>query len=391
MLRLATVKRRGRLRELGGAAYVMARFWLGIHPLVQGQLGEWEDVARTIPDPSRRALALATLREEGLSAMGAGLVAATVRPHSAQLVRLLVALQLAWDYVDTLAEQPAADPVANGVRLHRALLEAIGAAPEPPRDRGDRLDPGGDDDAYLRALVRCCRTAASSLPAFTHVRPAAERELRAAEIQYAHHAAPARREQLLRAWAAGRGEAEAAWFEQAAAASSSLGVLALLALAADPATDEAAVARVRAAYVPWVDALTALLDSVVDRPADLRAGLPNWLDHYASAALATERLAEVTAHAVGGVRALPRHGRHVAVVTGMVAMHLSQPTARAPDTLPTTRAVLRAADTPVTTVLLALLRAWRRVRARRDAYSDGAVCATPTPTGQLTPVPPSPQ
>lgn len=340
---------------------MMARFWLTIHPLVRGQLREWEGVAAAIPDPGLRRLALATLREESLSAMGAALVATTVDPHSPALVRLLVSLQLAWDYIDTLAEQPGGDPIANGVQLHRALIDAVAA--EPARADYHRFHPGGDDDGYLRALVDSCRIAGAQLPAFDRVRAAAADELRVAEVQYANHAPSPRRETLLRAWAEDRPDGgDAQWFELAAAASSSLGVLALLALAADPATDEPAVTRLHAAYVPWVDALTALLDSVVDRPADARAGLPSWVDHYASDAAAAERLAQVTARAVGDVRALPRGGRHVAIVTGMIAMHLSQATARLPETQPIARAVLRAADTPVMTLLLVLLRGWRGVR-----------------------------
>jgi tetraprenyl-beta-curcumene synthase len=388
---LATAIWRGRLRELASAAYVMARFWLSVHPLVRRQLHEWEEVARTIPDPRLRALALATLRDESLSAMGAALVATTSPVYRPALVRLLVALQLAWDYIDTLAEQPAADPFANGVQLHRALVDAIDAG--PPRDDYYRFDRGGDDGGYLRALVARCRSEAAELPALERVRPIAARELEVAEIQYANHLPPPRREALLRAWADRRGDDhDARWFELAAAASSSLGVLALLALAADPAVDDADVERVHAAYVPWVDALTALLDGLVDRPTDVSAGLSNWIDHYPSDAAAAERLADVTTRAVAGARSLPNGGRHVAIVTGMIAMHLSQPTAQLPDVQPATRAVLRAADTPVMALLLLLLRGWRGVRARVGAYSDAdRAVPTPTPTGQLTPVPPSPQ
>lgn len=385
------MQRRGRFRELAGAIYVMARFWLTVYPLARKELRAWADAADTIPDPTLRALARSTLRDERLSAMGAALVATTVRPHSPQLVRLLVALQLAWDYIDTLAEQPAEDPVANGVQLHRALLDAVDDAPK----RGDyyRLHASGEDDGYLAALVTCCRQAGARLPALERVRQAAMDELRAAEVQYAHHAEPRRREAVLRRWATEQANREdAKWFELVAAASSSLGVLALLALAADPGTSDAAVAQVRAAYAPWVDALTALLDSLVDRDADARAGLANWIDHYPADETAARRLTEVAARAVGGVRALPAGGRHVAIVTGMMALHLSHPAARTAGVAPVARALVRAADTPVIALLLLLLRLWRASGARRTAYADGGACVpTPTPTGQLTPVPPSPQ
>lgn len=368
----------------------MARFWRSVYPLARRQLREWEQLAQTIPDPRLRAHALATLREEGLSAMGAALVATTVDKPSPEAVRLLVALQLAWDYIDTLAEQPAVDPVANGLQLHRALLDAVGS--DAPRADYYRLHSCDADGGYLRALVDCCRAAGASLPAFDRVRSAVADELRTAQIQYANHAPSPRRESLLRQWAAEHPAADdARWFERAAAASSSLGVLALLALAADPATSEAAVTSLRAAYAPWVDALTALLDSVVDRPADLRAGLPSWVDHYASDAYAAGRLADVTARAVDGVRALPNGDRHVAIVTGMIAMHLSQPAARLPDVKPMGRAVRRAARTPVMPLLLLLLRGWRHVRARGQEEDEAVPEAAPRPTGQLTPVPPSPQ
>ncbi|HXE46505.1 MAG TPA: DUF2600 family protein [Conexibacter sp.] len=380
-------RRTGRVRELLSLAYVMARFWPSIFPLVRSVLHELERDACAIPDPVLRAHALETLRGEGLSAMGAALVATTVDRTDPTLVRLLVSLQVAWDYVDTLAEQPAADPLASGMQLHRALVDAI--SPTPPRADYYLLHSAHDDGGYLLALVERCRAACASLPAFPHVAPAAGEGLARAAIQYAHHAPPARREAALQEWAAEQqGSAEASWFELAAAASSSLGVLAILALAADPATDEYLVERVHAAYAPWVDALTALLDSLVDRPDDARAGLANWIDHYPSDAAAGVRLEAIACRAFGEVRALPRGGRHAVIVAGMVAMHCSQSTAWLPGVRPTTRAVMRASGSAALPLLLALLRAWRWARARGDGdEGDQAV----RPTGQLTPVPPRPQ
>ena len=386
-------RRTGRVRELLSLACVMARFWLTVFPLVRATLRELERDARAIPDPALRAHALETLRGEGLSAMGAALVATTVSRPDPALVRLLVSLQVAWDYIDTLAEQPAVDPLANGVQLHRALLDAI--APAPPRADYYLLHAAHDDGGYLLALVGRCRAACALLPAFAHVAQAAGAELARAEIQYANHAPAAQREAALRRWAARQpARADASWFELAAAASSSLGVLAILAQAADPATDATAVERVRAAYVPWVDALTALLDSLVDRPADARAGLASWMEHYPSDPAAGARLEAIARRAVGDVRALPHGGRHAVIVVGMIAMHLSQPTAWLAGARPATHAVMRATDSATMPLLLALLRAWRRVRARsgdEGADPSAAAAQAVNPTGQLTPVPPRPQ
>jgi tetraprenyl-beta-curcumene synthase len=342
---------------------VMGRFSVTRLPLVRVELRAWERRALAIPDPLLREHALDTLRGESFSAIGAALVTMTTDHRDPQLVRLLVALQVAWDYIDTLAEQPAVDPVANGVQLHRALVDALGS--DPPRDDYYRLNRGHDDGGYLLALVDACRAACAHLPAYAAVAAAALRELETAEVQYLNHGPAEDRARRLRAWADRHPTADASWIELGAAASSSLGVLAMLTLAADPATTPARVEALRAAYVPWVDALTALLDSLVDRPHDAASGLLNWVSHYPSDEVAAVRVAEIAARAVDAVRALPNGERHVVIVVGMIAMHLSQATAWLPDVQPATRAVLRATRSPAAPAMLGLLRTWRRARAKR--------------------------
>ena len=311
--------------------------------------------------------------------MGAALVASISDRHDPRLLRLLVALQVAWDYIDTLAEQPGGDAIAAGRQLHRALTDAVSAGPL----LGDyyRLHPSQDDGGYLAALVGACRDACVSLPAYEPVRAFVAQEIAAAEIQYVNHAPAAERDAILRRWAAGHGDrAETGWIELAAAASSSLGVLAMLTLAIDPRVDAAAAERLRAAYVPWVDALTALLDSLVDQAHDATTGLMNFIRQYPSEAAAGQRVSGVTARALGAVRELPHGARHVVVVTGMIAMHLSKASAWEPEAEPISRRVLQTTDTPVMPLLLLLLRAWRFVRSSRRARSalrpDGAGAPT---------------
>lgn len=361
------------MRELTSVAYVMSAFASRAFPLVRAELHAWKLRAAAIPDPVLRGHALDTLQGERFSAMGAALVATTADARSPHLVRLLVALQVAWDYIDTLAEQPCADPVANGVRLHGALLDALSA--DPPRGDYYRLNPQRDDGGYLAALVDACRSACAALPAWRHVAPTVHEEMKTAEIQYLNHGPGADREDRLRAWARTHAAEDASWIELAAAASSSLGVLALLASAADPATTEAHVEALRSAYVPWVDALTALLDSLVDRPHDAAAGLLNWVSHYPSDAFAADRLAQIAARAVDRVRLLPRGERHVVIVVGMIAMHMSQQSAWLPGARPATRAVLHATDTPAMSAMLLLLRSWRRAR-RTQARCRAARAST---------------
>jgi tetraprenyl-beta-curcumene synthase len=353
-----------RARELAALALVMARFWLVVFPLARKQLRGWQRLATGIPDPALRAQALATLDSERLSAAGAALFAATTpRRRDPGLVRALVAYQVICDYLDTLAEQPSEDPIRNGAHLHRALADAV--AEGPLVDHYAR-HVARDDGGYLAALVAACRESCARLPAYAPVRAAALREARRNEVQGINHAPTDVRGPALRAWAGAArandatGTGDAAWFELAAAGSSSLAVLALIAAAADPATTADTAEQVRRAYFPWIEALSTLLDSVADRERDLRTGELNFVSEYPTHATAVARLGEVTLRAISGARGLPRGERHVVLVAGMIAMHVSEAGAWSPWAQPATRAVLRAADTLAMPLLLMLLRAWRR-------------------------------
>ncbi|HKG39203.1 MAG TPA: DUF2600 family protein [Conexibacter sp.] len=357
-----------RAREIAALALVMARFWVVVFPMARTQLRAWQRRASGIPDPILRAQALATLKSERLSAAGAALFAATApRRRDPELVRALIAYQVICDYLDTLAEQPNDDPIRNGAHLHRALADAVSDGPLTDHYAWHEVH---DDGGYLAALVAACRESCARLPAYEPVRRAATREASRNEVQGINHAPAGVREPALRTWAvtahasdeAGTGDAD--WWELAAAGSSSLAVLALIAAAADPATTAATAEQVRRAYFPWIEALSTLLDSVADRERDLRTGELNFVSHYPTQAAAVERLREVTVRAISGARGLPRGERHVVLVAGMIAMHVSEAGASLPWAQPATRAVVRAADTLAMPLLLVVLRAWRRARSR---------------------------
>lgn len=398
MRSVADVSHRSRVREVAALAVVMTRFWLVVFPLVRSELRAWRQLAAAIPDGALREQALATLDSERLSAAGAALFAATTPRRHGQtgsaLVRALVAYQVTCDYLDTLAEQPSVDPIRNGAQLHRALADAVADGPLTDHYRHHAVR---DDGGYLAALVVACRESCALLPAYAQVRDSAAREAARNEVQGINHAPRGVREPALRTWAAATraGDATAAgdasWFELAAAGSSSLAVLALIAAAADPATTPDRAERVRRAYFPWIEALSTLLDSVADHARDRDSGELNFADQYPTQAIVVARLREVTARAIAGARSLPQGERHVVLVAGMIAMHVSDRGARLPWAQPATRAVLRAAGTSAMPLLLALLRGWRGARRAAAYASAGGAAATPAPTGQLTPVPPSPQ
>lgn len=395
MRSVAGVSRSSRARELAVLVFVMARFWVIVLPLVRRELRVWRQRAAAIPDPGLRAHAMATLDSERFSAAGAALFATTTpRRRDPALVRTLVAYQVACDYLDTLAEQPSHDPIRSGARLHRALSDAVDHGPLTDYFP-DRTE--ADDGGYLAALVTACRDGCARLPAFPQVQGAALQESARNVVQGINHAAPGVREPALRRWAAetraadGGAVGDASWFELAAASSSSLAVLALIAAAADPRTTTCTAERVSNAYFPWIEALSTLLDSVADHARDAETGELNFVSRYATQAAAAVRLQQVTARALAGARSLPRGERHVVLVVGMIAMHLSEPGAWLPWARAVTAAVLRAADTPLMPLLLSLLRTWRGVRGVRAYACVRCGAPTATPIGQLTPVPPSPQ
>ena len=110
-----------------------------------------------------------------------------------------------------------------------------------------------------------------------------------------HELDPARRDAALREWATQEFSAghDAAWFELSGAASASLTVHALLALAAEPACADAEIERVRSAYFPWISAATTMLDSYVDQAEDAANGDHSYVAHYPSPELAAQRIREL--------------------------------------------------------------------------------------------------
>lgn len=317
------------LRTPREALALLVVAWRGVTwtiPSVRRELNRWREHALRIPDPALRADALETLRREHMNAQGAALFAVLPRRRSRTLLRLLVAYQVALDYLDTVTERPAADELAHGNRLHRSLVDALdpGAAPTDYYDER----PWEDDGGYLRALVEACQRGCATLAGYLAVRPIALRAASDLSVQVLNHLADAAdRDAALRAWADGDGRRynELRWFERSGAASSTLGIYALLAAAATSRRLKPEHARaIDAAYHPTVCLLCTLMDSLVDLDDDRVSAAHSYVARYGSAAAATGRIVDLVPHALAGVRRLPNGARHAVIVSGMVAMYLSK-------------------------------------------------------------------
>lgn len=336
-------------------------------PSVGAEVAAWRRWAASIPSGQLRADASANLHASRLNAEGAALFAVLPRQRHPALVRGLVAYQTALDYLDTLSEHPCRDQRANGVQLHRALVEAL----EPGGRISDyyRSHPWRGDGGYLHALVETTRAGCAGLPAYEQVRERAVVSAGRMRVQALNHEQlPELRDAGLRAWAAHEfpGRDELSWFEWTAASCSSLATFALLALAADPDLQEDDVIEAEAVYFPWINAASTLLDAYVDQPSDREEGNHSYVEHYDSPAEMVERLCEIVYRSVHGARQLRNGERHALIATGMVSMYLSKESARSPELRAATRRIARVAGS-LPRVQLPIMRTMRALQRLGDA------------------------
>jgi tetraprenyl-beta-curcumene synthase len=326
--------RRARRRLALQYAFLRAslRYWLSVFPRVRRELARWRRRVAEIGDPALRSLALEALGKRGNIEGAAAFAAFVPRRRRAAAVQALTAFQAAYNYADTLAEQPSEDPVANGRRLHEALLAAL----DPHAEQRDYYEhnPHRDAGGYMDEMIERCRAALATLPSYAPVAPAARAAAqRIVECQSLSLGERARARVELSRWArehAPVGET-LAWWETVAAGGSSLGVYVLIALAADSATDPCEVAAIESTYFPWIGALHSLLDSLVDCAEDAEIGQLSLVGCYASPADAAARLGTIATQAARRAQELPGGEWHGALVAAMAGHYLSAPQASAPE------------------------------------------------------------
>jgi tetraprenyl-beta-curcumene synthase len=349
------------------------RYWTTVAPIVRAELARWEQAARAIPDPALRALALGKLRDERFNAQVAATLA-TLAPRSqrARVVEAIVALQVLYDYVDVLGEQPADGRVgsnSNGRALLAALPDAVlldlRSHPTLPCDYY-RDRPHSDDGGYVATLVATVSAALAPLPTAARVAPVAQAAAaRCAEAQILNHQAPRTGIEELRRWATSNASATGlAWQEYLAGATASvLAIGALIAAAADPGTTLQDAHAIDSLYLS-IGALT-MLDSVVDLDEDVAAGQLGYVQYYGDHDLFAERLAIVARDAVTRAREIPNGSHHIVTLAGIVAYYSSAPTTNN-DFARSLIGPVRRELQPLITPTLALMRAWRWAKRMRE-------------------------
>jgi tetraprenyl-beta-curcumene synthase len=346
---------------------VCARELSWIRPGVAREVERWRRYAAAIPDARIRDDALTALSSKRFNAEGAALFAVLPPRRDSSLLRLLVAYQVLLDFLDSLSEHPVSDPQADGVQLHLALRDALD--PGGPISDYYCHGPPREDGGYVHALVQTCRESCLYLPSYACTQSLALRGARRCGVQGLNHDDDAkRRDGTLEAWATStfREAWGLSWWELTAAASSTLGILSLLALAADPGCGEREAVEVDAAYMPWICAASTMLDSYVDEVEDAAGDGHSYIGHYASSDIAVQRTYELIWRSLYEVRRLRNGARHSLIAAGMVAMYLSADDARTPAKLETTRR-LSCAGGSLTRTLMPILRAWRIAYGLRRA------------------------
>jgi tetraprenyl-beta-curcumene synthase len=343
---------------LGALLVAVNRGLLWGIPAVSRELAIWRARAHAIPDPALREDALSSLVHKRDHAEGAALFWMLARRRDLQLLRLLVAYQTIWDFLDDASER--ACTAISARQLHLSLTEALD--PDAPISDYYRHHPCAHDGGYLRALVQACREGCRCLPSYGQVRAQMLDGVALCEVQSLNHDPdPERRDGALRAWAKRLPSAEPPleWFELAAAASGFVPHV-LLVLAAERSCSHREVTDTLAAYFPWFSLVLTLLDSYNDWCEDLASGAHSYLSHYDSPSAAVARLCQIVREASHRSRALPAGHRHSTLFACMVAMHLSRSSAWTPGMRPGTRAIASAGG-PLTLALLPLARVWRAV------------------------------
>jgi tetraprenyl-beta-curcumene synthase len=289
------------------------------------------------------------------------------RRRNLRLLRLLVAYEIILEFLDDMNERAAHTGQANGRQLHLALVEALD--PDAPISDYYRFAPWHEDGGYLRALVESCREHCAYLPSYARVRVLVIREATRAQVLALNHDPdPDARDAALREWTTREFSAgvQATWFELSGAATASLTVHVLLALAAEPAFEESDLDRAQAVYFPWCSLATTMLDSYVDQFEDAASGNHSYISHYGDGDAAVRRLCEIVDRTAREACGLRNGHRHTVIVACMVAMYLSKDSAYTPELRASTRTLV-AAGGSLTKVLLPVLRAWRIAYGLRSA------------------------
>jgi tetraprenyl-beta-curcumene synthase len=338
-----------------------------VAPLVRRQIRRWETHAEKILDPLLRDLARGKLADERFNVEVAAMIA-TIAParHRERTVEAIVAVQVMYDYLDALTEQPTAEPIRDGLQYTKAFTDAVTASPQPAADYYAYYPGSQDDEGYLSDLAFTVRAAISCLPGVDVVpETIVGAASRCAEAQVRIHAAPQVGMRQLERWttreASGTGLQWREWLF--GAMGSVVAVHALIAAAADEHSTPHQARELDDTYL-WLCVLTTALDHVVDYERDVLTGEHSYVHLYETREDLTQELAIVVRGVIERTRKIRHGAHHLMILSGVVAYYTSQPTAMGEFARPVTEHV-RDQLRPLITPTLASLHIWRLAKRLR--------------------------
>jgi tetraprenyl-beta-curcumene synthase len=220
------------------------------------------------------------------------------RRYRTVVVHASVALQVMYDYLDAVSEQPVCNAMSDGNQLFRSFAVVLTPG-EQPVDYY-RYHPHSDDSGYLDALVDSARTSIAELPGLSAVLPIARQvAARIGEAQTRSHAVENDGFEQLEKWAARHAPAaDLAWWEWAGgAAASILTVHALLSAAADTRTTGLQARQIERAYF-LSGTLTTMLDSLIDDEGDTSENAHRYIAYYSTTDTAACRISAIARRAL---------------------------------------------------------------------------------------------
>jgi tetraprenyl-beta-curcumene synthase len=339
-------------------------YWLVIHPQVRHELAGWQQHANRIPDPVLREQALEKLTGERLNPEAAAFFAVLAPWRSRRkVVRLIVAYQLLYDYLDALNELPGAGELRNGLQLHRALTEAL--LPDRPMSDYYLYSPARQDGGYIQRLASTCRQIVAQLPRTRTIASIlVHASERCGQAQSHNHAMATGVSGFVKWCGRQAAGGNYLWWELAAGGISCLAIHALFALAADPHSTLSDALKLDHAYFPPVCAISALLDSLADYHRDAGTANHSFIAHYRNGEHAAQRLAAITQDGATLIRDLRHHRRHTIILAGITSFYLSSPSVR--DGFPALPAdALAKRVGPIAVPMRAVMRARRKLHTWR--------------------------
>lgn len=268
---------------------------------------------------------------------------AVSRTYRDPLIGFIVAVQTISDYLDTLCDRhPSLPDGAHQEEFFRGIHAAFACAL-----RVDGSEPGDtafpvSDGGYLACLVRASRAHLSRLPGARSVSPAMVTLGHLySEFQVLKHFGRPEADKRLAKWfdsvrasgvppyIAGDSLSELHWWEFGAAAGSTLSIFALAmagARNADPAPSE--IARIVAAYFPFICAYHILLDSLIDQREDAHGGDLNLIACYSEGTDVIAQLRYIRERARQCARPLDPPDLHPLLIAGLSALYITDPKVR---------------------------------------------------------------